>query len=297
MTERPGLGGSDVPALFGVGHRTALDVWRGIVLHQDVAETPAMRAGKRFEAPLLAAYAKQTGAEVLPGEQKVDEFRRYTTDGFAELDGWRIVLEGKTTAMPHLWGPDESDTIPAAPAIQGQWYLDGFGLERCDFPVLGWPRQHDMRDLIGLEPVEIIAILGIQVRTLYFAPEVASKLRQRADRFWHENILAKVPPAPVDLDDAKRLVRCAAGLSAPATEMVRKAIRDLAYFRGERKRLEQEAERAEFLLREAAREAGYCEAFVDERGDPVATLKVVKRAGYTVKPTEFQQIRLTKESP
>lgn len=290
MNERPGIGGSEVSAVLGISpFATPLDLWRAKVLREEEDETPAMRAGRRFETPILAAYGRQSGALVTAEQRQVlQDWRRYTQDGLAIKDGWETLVEVKTTAEP--W----HGRIPDHYAVQAAWGLDLLGLEACDFPVLEWPR--DLRDFLGLAPAEIVAAIGIRVMRQHYSPALAKTLREECSRFWHEHVLPEVPPAARDLADAKRLVRAIPGKTAEMTEPLFKAACELLGYRQAIKEIAAEADRREFLLRTAAREMGDAEAFTRE-GSVVVTLKPETRKAHAVRESHSQPLRFTKAFP
>lgn len=285
MSDRPGIGGGDVGSVLGVNpHKTALDLWRQKVLREEDEETPAIRAGRRFEVPVLQAYAEAEGAELFALPPKLEDWRRYTPDSGATKDGWQVVVDAKTTALRTA-----SDEVPPHIAAQLQWYLDGYGLDEAHVPTLEWPR--DLRDYVGLEAVEIVALLGVRTRKLVYSPSLAGMLRDRADRFWHEHVLAEVPPPAADLADIKRLVRDVAGTTKRLSERGLAALAEMDGLKAEVRALEQRLERAEFVVREELRDV---EAGLDGEGRPIVTLKVVERAAHAVKASRFRQLRTTK---
>lgn len=83
------IGGSDVAGILGISpFRTPLDVWREKVLGQrDEVDTPATRAGTRFERHILNAYRSRLpdGARLWTPPALVDGYRRCTVDAIAEV--------------------------------------------------------------------------------------------------------------------------------------------------------------------------------------------------------------------
>lgn len=291
----PGIGGSEIAAVMGLSpFATPLDIWRAKVLGQnDVEETPAMRAGKRFEPHVLAAYARTLpeGSRVWTPERTVDGYRRCTPDALAEANGWQRVVEAKTTIMGREWGDEGTDEVPLHYAVQGTWYMDLLGLEEADYPVIIWPHQTAMRDVLGLTPAEIVVEVGIRVLKVSYSPTLAAKMRETADRFWNENVLKEIPPAPVDLADAKRLVWAVRGKSVPITEDVARKLLERDRLKAEIKELQDRADAVDLALRNAI---GDAEHIVAPDNRPLVTCKVVERGAYTVKPTSYRQLTVTK---
>lgn len=291
----PGIGGSEIAAVMGISpFATPLDIWRAKVLKQnDTDETGAMRAGKRFEPHILAAYQKTLpeGSRMWTPERTVDGYRRCSPDALAEVQGWGRVVEAKSTIMGREWGDDGSDEVPLHYVVQGTWYMDLLGLEEADYPVIVWPHQTGMRDVLGLTPAEIVAEVGIQVMRVRYSPSLAKRMREAADRFWNENVLAETPPPPVNLEDAKRFVWSVKGKTVPVTEDMVRTLMERDRIKASIKAMEEREEALSFALRTSI---GDAEAVLDSAGKPILTLKTVERASYVAKASTFRQLNTTK---
>ena len=290
-----GIGGSEVAAIMGLSpFSTPLDVWRSKVLKQDdKPETPAMRAGKRFEATVIAAYAKTLpeGSKVWSLETLRKGYRRANVDAMAEVGGWKRIVEAKATTMGSEWGESGTDTVPLYYDCQGTWYMDMHEVEQADYPVLVWPHSTGMRDLMGLTPAEIVEAIGLRVLSVAYSPTLAKTIRDKVDAFWNDNVLGETPPKPVDLADARRLVWSVKGKTTPITTEIAGRLILRAEVKKAIKELEAQVEAHDFALHEAI---GQNEIVVDEEGKPVVTLKTISRAGYTVAPASFRQMHVTK---
>lgn len=288
------LGGSDVAAIMGLSpFRTALDVWREKVLGQDDFEgSRASRAGVRFEPHLLAAYEAKLpdGSRMWRPEPTVDGFRRASPDAMVEIAGWPRVVEGKTTILGAKWGEDDSDLVPLDYVVQGNWYADLLGADGIDYPVLVWP--YDMRDLLGLTPAEIVSHDDVDMRVLKvpYSPSLAAKCRDAADRFWHANVLAEVPPPAVNNDDAKRLLRVVACKSVDFGEDEVRLLMRRDRWKTAIKALLERVDRADLELRNKLGDAE--QAVVN--GWPVLTSKLISKPGYPVKAHSYRPLTITK---
>lgn len=290
------IGGSDVAAILGISpFRTPLDVWREKVLGQrDSIDTPATRAGERFERHVLTAYAATLpeGSKVDRPEPTLRGHLRASPDAVVTVRGWPRLAEIKTTLFRSEWGSDGTDGIPLHYAVQGMWYLDLLGIDEADFPVLLWP--HEMRDLLGLTPDEVVSACELRVLSMRYSPAMAQHLRQRVDEFWHRHVLAEVPPPSVDLEDAKRLVWAKAGATVEADEQVIDLMLRRDSVKADVKAREGELERIEHELRERI---GTHEVVIHPKTrSPILTCKVINRAGYTavVRPTSYRPLTTTK---
>ncbi len=285
--ERPGLGGSDVAAIAGCSpFKTPLDVFREKVLGQEEPSNPLMEAGVRFEPFVVAAYAKQEGVDLSNPGRLIKEWKRATVDALSERDGWGYVVEGKTTGYGAVWGADGTDEVPPVCAAQGTWYLDMHERGECHFPVLVFPRE--LRGLLGMTCEAIVAQIGIRVMRMPFNPSLATLLSDKAEAFWTENVLTRTPPPPQDLPDIKRFVRESSGVSAEMDEVIEKLAREVRDVRLAIKELAEKGERAEFHLREAARQRGDVETFI-RGGWPVLTIKPTRAKTQPVRFTNKWQ--------
>lgn len=287
------IGGSDVAAILGISpFRTPLDVWREKCLGQrDHIDTPATRAGQRFEPHILAAYAAQlpTGSKVEKPEPLVRDHLRASPDGIAVVNGWPRLVEIKTTMFANDWGASGTEDVPLHYAVQAYWYMDLLGIDEADFPVLLWP--YEMRDLLGLSPAEIVAECEVRTLKLPFSAATARMLRETVDRFWHGHVKAEVPPRSVDLEDAKRFVYAVRGKTVPADEELIRLLAQRDELKAEEKALQKRTDENEHAIR---LRIGDAEAVVHpETKAPLVTCSVTERAAYVanVKATSFRTIR------
>lgn len=176
-----GIGGSDVAAILGVSpYATPTDVWLEKVRHpswRPKDQTPEMRFGKLLEPVMRSAYEEDTGRRVhAPGDHKTywakDGIRYAHIDGLVEDEG---IWEGKAPFQTYRnW----RDGPPAYVLAQVQHYLDLTGEPWCDVSALA----------AGLDPI-------FQTWRVQSDEVVQGNIRGAVDRFWTDNVLAKVPPA------------------------------------------------------------------------------------------------------
>ena len=286
------IGGSDVAAILGISpFRTPLDVWREKVLRQrDSIDTPATRAGVRFEPHVRDAYARMLpeGSKVWQPEPTVQGPYRASPDGIAEVAGWQRLVEIKTTALGSHWGADGSDEVPMHYAVQALWYLDILGLEDADFPVLSWP--FDTRDLLGLTPDAIVEAVELRVFKVRYSASLAKDVRAKVKHFYEANVLAEVPPPAVDLADAKRLAWSVSGKCVEFTEAEVATMIERDRIKAEIKERQAAVDALDFALRAKLGDAEHGMV----AGRPVLNCKTVERAGYTVQPTAYRSLTVTK---
>lgn len=274
---RSGIGGSDVPAVLGISpFATPLDVWRDKVLGPDDFDSPRMRWGRLLEPLVRSEAAAALGLQVEGPSTFKQDWRIGHVDGIVrDPELGDAVLECKTGERSEDWGAEGTDDIPDHYQAQVQWYLGLTGLRRAivatlfggsDFRLYNVQRDDGVIERIGVV----------------------------AEQFWRVHVLTETPPVPVNLEDCKKRWRAEiVGKSKPAAPVLEILERREAR-RLQIRALQDEGERDDVLLRCYMEDA---EALVDDRGSPLFTLKVQRRAGYVVEPTEYRVARLTKWWP
>lgn len=191
-----GLGGTDISAIVGRNpFRAPIDVYMEKVGLTDNGEPSlAMEIGIELETLLARKYKERMSS--LTSELYFDftppMIRAPAVDWMIGHPDRHIYmgeaaippvghhgLEIKTTTFrfADLWGEEFSDDIPEWILIQVQWYMGLDGLPFYDVPVL-----------IDRE----LKIYRIQKNS-----ELIKTLRLAGHKFWHEHVLAKIPP-PTD---------------------------------------------------------------------------------------------------
>jgi putative phage-type endonuclease len=201
---RTGIGGSDIAAILGLSPwRTPLDVYRDKVEGTEQTETEAMRWGLLLEDVIAREYAARAGVRI----QRVNTLIRARDREWAiatldrvvlpargrarvtggELRGADGVLECKVVGpyAAGAWGRgDDPDAVPLHCAAQCMWYLGITGLPWCD----------------------VAALIGGQrliIRRIERDEETISAMFARAETFWRDHVLARVPPPPSNAREAE----------------------------------------------------------------------------------------------
>jgi putative phage-type endonuclease len=193
------IGGSDAPVLFGLSkHRTPVELFfdKTAPRKEDKPDEGVLRRGKILEPvvrELVIAKLKDDGhqVELLAVNQRyVDSelpFLACEIDAELLLDGQPANVEIKTNRFKDReWGEEDSDDVPLAYACQAMHGLMVTGKPTCIFG----------------------ALFGLDDLTLYRVPrdeETIAAIRAKEVQFWKEHVLKGVPPAPVNMDDIKRL--------------------------------------------------------------------------------------------
>ena len=231
------LGGSDAAAILGVSpFDTPLDLYLLKLGRKVKSFTPqqlrALKRGKREEPRIVDDLVEDYGIEVVKRSTE-QEPNRYSDAEHpflaAEIDfEWRVrredvarfdlpeeligtVQNGEVkTVHPFAsakFGAAESDEVPIEYAAQAMHGLMVTGRDLCMFAV---------RDGFDL--------------TLYWIPrddETIAGMRAREVAFWHENVLAGVPPDPHTLEDVQQLFQTAPASRTEATEEIAGLLREL----------------------------------------------------------------------
>jgi len=200
---RTGIGGSDIAPILGLSPwRTPLDVYKDKVEGADQPETEAMRWGIILEDAIAREYAQRAGVRV----QRINDLLRAPGRDWAIASLDRVIVPAGTRARLHSgelrgaegvlecklvnafsadqWGHgDDPDAVPLHYAAQCMWYLGVTGLPWCD----------------------VAALIGGQrlvVRRIERDEETIAAMFARAETFWRDHVLARVPPPPTTAKEA-----------------------------------------------------------------------------------------------
>lgn len=257
---RKGIGGSDAAAVLGVSPwATPLDVYLDKIGEGEDRQTEAMRFGTLLEPIVRAEYQRRTGFDVRhsPALQFVSEahpFMRASLDGIAKPQGGASrVLEIKTARSAEGWGDEGTDDIPIHYTAQVQHYMAVTGFEVADVAVL-------------------IGGSDFRIYTVAADKDLHEAMIERERSFWHDHVLARVPPEPITLNDAARLFKRDNGGSVEASEEVFLAWDELREARAKAKALEDEIKALETRIKAYMGEA----AELTYKGSVLATWKNTK---------------------
>ena len=261
LSERKkGLGGSDVAAVLGLSkYRTPLDIYNDkLDLAPERPLNNAMMAGVMLEDTVARWYMAETGNKVI----KDNQMRTHKTIPFllANLDRvilpvaehkGRGVLEVKTAGQ---WAAANWENEPPIEyVLQIQHYFDVTGYSWGEFAVL----------------------IGGQEFRRYFQERDQTIIDMKNEllvKFWNENVLAQVPPQPVNTEDLQKYVKAQSGKVIEGVIENELTIKELKVIKAQIKELEsQEAqltERIKLLMGDAE--------ILTYNGDTLATYKQSK---------------------
>lgn len=203
-TRRLGIGGSDVAAILGLSkYKSPYQLWLDKTSRAELGDSQSEASywGNTLEDIVAKEYAKRHGVKV----QRVNKTLEHPQYTWAranidrgiinpEISGNIRIKDGKLTTdrilecktanqyLAKLWGDEQSESVPDYYLTQCQWYMGITGTLMCGLGVL----------------------IGGQCFRSYqisFDPELFEMLLQECSKFWHEHVLADVPPAPTTFDD------------------------------------------------------------------------------------------------
>lgn len=278
-----GIGGSDAPAALGLSTwGSAIELYgekRGELVRPSLDDRPWIRWGQLLEPVIRQQYAERTGRTVrLPTETLRHPKWRFMVahpDGVVAEE--RRGYEGKIAVTGEGWGEPGTDQVPQPYTIQVQHYmvvmeLDIFDLAvligNCDFRIYEIPADRELQEMI---------IEG----------EAA---------FWSRVERGEPPPpdweSPRVLDVVKRLCPGTNGqrLIATAEQAHWRAVLDEA-----REKTKIYTQAADAALAHLIYEMGPAAQLAFPDGKALRR-KLVKRAGYTVKPGEYMDTRIVNDN-
>lgn len=190
---RSGITGSDIGAILNVSKfKSPMSVYIDKLQLCDIEEpmTDAMHFGNLLEDIVAEEYSRRSGNKVMIEENTL----RHKDHDFmlGNIDRWignkEAVLECKTTGFfnKNDWGPEYSDIVPASYLCQCAWYV-----AICDVPY-----------------AELAALAGGNQFRIYRYErnkEFEEQLIEIAHNFWHNHILAQVPPDDGTIYDIAKL--------------------------------------------------------------------------------------------
>jgi len=267
LTERrTGIGGSDVAAILGMSRfATPLDVYldkKGLSESREVSEQ--MLWGTLLEPIVRDQFCSRTGFAL----REMPPLIRSETHPFmvASLDGMTDhgeIVEVKTAGRSDGWGEDGSDEIPPYYHTQVCHYLAVTGARIAYVPVL-----------IGGQDFRIYQV----GRDETFIENVIEAERA----FWHDHVLAGVPPEATNAADASRLWRRDNGEAIEVDVGTADIIARLKSLKEDRRTIDEQVEFFEDALKVTFRDA----ASVTHGGNVLATYKAQSRRSLDAKSLE-----------
>lgn len=265
------LGSSDMAVLLGVDdRRNAYDLWleKTGKLEGEAKSNASMEAGKMLENAVLD-YAQGELGKLTRNQFRVAHGLDFplgaNVDAIIATTGEPV--EAKSSGLPGVWGEPMTDEVPDTVIVQGTVHMICTAQITCHVPV-------------------IISRFGFQFQryVVPFDPDIANEIQETGHNFWHNHVLADIPPENLtpNLAIIKRVRR-------EPTKVVPvdfALIHTWQEHRNARLAAEKQekAALAEILTAIGDAESGEC-------AEGAFTYLESHRAGYEVKPTTYRTAR------
>lgn len=275
---RTGIGSSDASAVAGLNEwASPLSVWLDKLDGNPLSDrdNEAMEFGRELEPVVANAFARRTGKKL----RRVGLVRSVRWPWMlASCDravvGEPALVECKTTAWYRgdEWDDDE---IPDHAVIQAHHQLAVTGLDKVYVPVL-----------IGGQKLEY--------REVQRDEQAIADLVDVTGRFWRENVEGRVEP-PASAPSDRDLMAARFTPDPNKTALVDGSFIELMRVRAQlRKQITAAEKEHKALTARVAQILGDNTAATLGDGDPILTFGMTDRAGYTVEPTSYRSLLLTR---
>lgn len=285
---RTGIGGSDVAAILGISpFKDPLTLY----LEKRGEAPPKQKPNKNqdglywgslLEEPICQAYSETTGYKVIRQNKvvrsKEHSFMLARVDRKVLGTGKRHYLEAKSDAWGLGWGEQGSNEIPPYVMCQVQHYIKTLNADQFDLPVL-----------IGNRDFRIFAIIPI--------PEIIERIVLAEEEFW-DRVVHGIPPEPNwQAESVTRLMKDL----YPGTDGSVTVLPDFAQdIHNTKNDADEQAKLYGGIITGCKNRMASLlgnSAFGVLPDGTVYSRKLQKRAGYTVKDTEFVVTRHSKKVP
>lgn len=240
------IGGSDIPAIMGLSPwKTPLDIFREKVLGISTFDPDKQKIflrGKRLEPIVIDMLIEEQGITVTK-RSTPEKPNRYVHPNYpfiaAEIDfewhdGTNTQNGEVKTVHPFQqkqWGEADTDEIPVYYAAQAMFGLGVTDRDHCKFACL-----------FGAD--------NLVTYDVHRDDETIGSMIEIADKFWHENILGKQPPAPQNVADVVKLFERDNGGIIEASPEIANVYAHLREIKNTIKAHEEEQVRLEFQIKE-----------------------------------------------
>lgn len=238
IQRKKGIGGSDIAAIIGVSQfKTALDVYLSKTTDQPEQQGEHLYWGHALENPIIDRFIQDTGANVIrqPEMRRHPDYEWAIANADALItngDTIEAILEIKTSSAfkSREWGADDTDEVPIEYIAQVQWYMWIYDVNEAYLAAL-----------IG----------GNQYRQYHITrdDELIAMLAEKAQAFWQNHVIPRIPPEPQDGADAQKLYPHDNGDTAEADSDTLTAYAELRELKAQEKELKAQIAAREDLLK------------------------------------------------
>jgi len=231
---KQGLGATDCAAVMGLSpYRTPYELWlikTGRAEEEAILNDDRLRLRHAHEETIAREYAFRNNCQLRRVNQTL--FHKKYPFMLCNLDrvitGERKIVECKSSSgfMRPTWGATGSDEAPMIYLLQV---------------------QHQM-SVSGYEDSDIAALIDIDDYRIYRQPrneKVIATIESACEKFWHEHVLADVPPPPTTRGDLKLMYPINNGNFIEATAEVLDYLDRLDNHKADIKAIEGEKEKVE----------------------------------------------------
>lgn len=257
--ERYYVGGGSIASIAGIGLSTPLQEY-----HKIIGDAPELSAEdrkffarrRRVEDYVIPILEEEHGIRILKRNERYTDaefdFMRAEIDAESE-DGRNGEVKSIHYRATQPWGRSEDGDagVPEYVLAQVIW---GLGIRR--------PPQ------LRAFAVGQIAFDETRLYDIDHDPDTFQMLRTIGHRFWHENVLKRVAPAPITASDAYLAWPKSTWRKALAPADVIDTLKRMAHCREERNKLKAEIERGQFIVQQAMTDA---DILVDAAGKKLVT--------------------------
>lgn len=188
------IGSSDIGTICGFNEfKTAVELWQekitGVKFSQGSVQT---EVGHAAEDIVAALYEKRTGTKLVRymenDGQHIDSEKPYFTcrvDYLSE-DG-SFIVECKTVNWAEYNSPRWENGLPMKYFCQVQWQMSVSGIKSAKVALLIFSSFGQIEDF--------------QIFDIQYNNDFVAAIRDLADNFWQKNVMNKVAPEPVTVED------------------------------------------------------------------------------------------------
>lgn len=246
LDRRTYIGSSDAAAIIGIGAygNTPVSVYLKKIGEApdelDAGRLKFLERRKRWEPVIVEMLREEFDCEVVATNRRYRDAEHEFIAG--ELDFEWVdpetaeIQNGEIkTVSPfafgdrHGWGEAGTDEIPVHYAAQA---MHNLGITRR--------AQCVVAAMIGLDRMIFYRI--------HRDDETIAAMRERCVRFWHDHVLARVPPEAVSYEDCLRLVARMKGRPLAIDEDIKAALENVRLIRSSQAALKQDEAEAQFAL-------------------------------------------------
>jgi len=259
---RSGLGATDAAVVMGLSpYKTRYELWlekTGRKEEEAILNDSRLRLRHAHEETIAREYAEQKNVKLKRVNQTI--YHEELPFMLCHLDrvviGQKKIIECKSSSgfLRPVWGESGSDNAPIHYILQVQHQL------ACS----------------GYDDADIAALIDIDDYRIYPMPrnaKIIAKIESECERFWHQHVLADVPPEPTNRADLKLMYPINNGKFIEAGAKELRHIEHIKSLKEEIKTLETDKEETEkFLIEFIADNDG----LIDIDGKTIVTFQANK---------------------